>query len=97
MRTINYTEAPNGARYLSPEGKQMDIVEEISKEHFKAKFPEISTYRLENNSPVFLENGVILIDTEWNGECYLSDGKEYRPVYNEIEEDDTEIIGYYEI
>lgn len=38
MRTINYTEAPNGARYLSPEGKQMDIVEEISKENFKEKF-----------------------------------------------------------
>lgn len=37
MRTINYTEAPNGARYLSPEGKQMDIVEEISKENFKEK------------------------------------------------------------
>lgn len=38
MRTINYTEVPNGARYLSPEGKQMDIVEEISKENFKEKF-----------------------------------------------------------
>lgn len=50
MRTINYTEVPNGARYLSPEGKQMDIVEEISKENFKEKFPEISTYGLEHNS-----------------------------------------------
>lgn len=38
MRTINYTEVPNGARYLSPEGKQMDIVEEISKEILKRNF-----------------------------------------------------------
>lgn len=97
MKTITYTEAPNGARYLASEGKQMDVLEEITKAEFKQKFPEISTYGLEHNSPVFLENGVILIDTEWNGECYLSDGKEYRPVYNEIEEDDTEIIGFYEI
>lgn len=35
MRTINYTEAPNGARYLSPEGKQMVIIEEINKAEFK--------------------------------------------------------------
>ena len=97
MRTITYAEAPNGARYRAPEGKQMDILEEITREEFKQKFPEISTYGLEHNLPVLLENGAILIDTEWNGECYLSDGKEYRPLYNEVEDDDTEIIGYYEI
>ena len=96
MKTITYTEALNGARYLSSEGKQMDILEEITMAEFKQKFPEISTYGLDHNSPVFLENGAIFIDSEWNGECYLSDGKEYRPLYNEIEEDDTEIIGYYE-
>ena len=97
MKTITYTEAPNGARYLSNEGKQMDILEEITKAEFKQKFPEISTYGLDHNSPVFLENGAILIDTEWNGEHYFSNDKEYAPIYNEIEEDDTEIIGYYEI
>ena len=39
MRTITYTEAPNGARYLASEGKQMDIIEPISKEEFEEKFP----------------------------------------------------------
>ena len=97
MQTVTYTEMPNGARYLSNEGKQMDIIEGITKAEFKQKFPETSTYGLEDYLPVFLENGAILIETEWNGERYLSDGKEYRPLYNEVEKDNTEIIGFYEI
>ena len=45
--------------------------------------------------PIFLENGEILLDTQWNGEEYLVKGKSYSPFYKETEED-TEIIGYYE-
>lgn len=47
-----------------------------------------------------LENGVILHDDrefqEWNGECYSVDQKDYFPVTRKIDEDDFEIIGYYE-
>lgn len=97
MKTVTYIEAPNGARYLSNEGKQMDILEEITMADFERKFQEISTYWLEQKFPVFLENGAILLQSEWNGEHYFSDGKEYAPLYNEVEEDDSEIIGFYEI
>ena len=45
----------------------------------------------------FLENGVILIDKEWNGEEYHSNvnGKHYKPVYKE-EDGEFETVGYYE-
>ena len=77
------------------EGKQMDIIEEISKAEFEKRFPDVSTYGLEQNSPVYLENGVICIDTEWNGERYIIDNMEIVPVYEEVD-GDFEIIGYYE-
>ena len=59
---------------------------------FKEKFPQVSTYGLED--PL---NGEILIEREWNGEKYiLGNGKSYRPVYRQLDEDDYEIIGYIE-
>ena len=34
---------------------------------------------------------------KWNGEKYiLGNGKSYRPVYRQLDEDDYEIIGYIE-
>lgn len=38
---------------------------------FKEKFPQVSTYGLEDPLNVFLENGEILIEREWNGEKYI--------------------------
>ena len=60
------------------------------KENSKELIPEIA----EGN--VGLE---YLLDTEWNGETYivLDSGKEYRPVYKKIDEDNFEIIGYEEV
>lgn len=95
MQTVTYKEMPNGARYLSTEGKQMDIMNVLTQKEFKEKFPEVSTYGIEMHMPVFLENGEILLDTQWNGKEYLVKGKSYSPFYKETEED-TEIIGYYE-
>lgn len=40
MQTVTYKEMPNGARYLTSKGKQMDIIETLTKEEFKEKFPE---------------------------------------------------------
>ena len=96
MKTIIYTEAENGARYLSTEGKQMDVIEEITKAEFEEKFPEVSTYGLDIYMPVFLENGIVCIEKEWNGEQYSTDKGIIVPVYEEVEEDDFQIIGYYE-
>ena len=38
---------------------------------FKEKFPQVSTYGLEEPLNVLLENGEILIEREWNGEKYI--------------------------
>ena len=64
---------------------------------FKERFSQVSTYGLEDPLNVFLENGEILIEREWNGEKYiLENGRSYRPVYRQLDEDDYEIIGYIE-
>lgn len=46
-----------------------------------------------------LEDGTLLHSSEWNGEVYTvknKDGSEtiYFPVYNQIDEDEYEIIGF---
>lgn len=76
------------------------MIREISKREFEKKFPEINTCGI-NWTQKFLENGVILLDSEWNGEEYdtlCSDGVKrcYKPVYKQFDEDDFEVIGYEE-
>ena len=64
---------------------------------FKEKFPQVSIYGLEDPLNVFLGNGEILIEREWNGEKYiLENGRSYRPVYRQLDEDNYTIIGYIE-
>lgn len=52
-----------------------------------------------------LENGILLFDTDWNGEIYTegfdpktekSNGRRYSPVYKEVDEEQFEIIGFEE-
>lgn len=95
MKTVTYTEWKNGARCFSNKGKQMDILEEIGRQEFIKKFPEISTYGTDMFD-TFLEDGTILWYSDWNGEMYLFNGKMYKPFYKECEEGDFDIIGYYE-
>ena len=75
------------------------MIREMSKKEFEERFPNVSTYGLNLFNVVYLDNGEYLLDTEWNGETYivLDSGKEYRPVYKKIDEDDFEIIGYEEM
>ena len=64
---------------------------------FKERFSQVSTYGLEDPLNVFLENGEILIEREWNGEKYiLENGRSYRPVYRQLDEDNYTIICYIE-
>ena len=95
MKIVTYTEWKNGVRCLSNEGKQMDILEEISKAEFKERFPEISAYGTDIFN-VFLEDGTILWYSDWNGEEYMVNEKVYKPFYKQNGEDDFETIGYYE-
>lgn len=100
MKTITYEEFENGSRYVSAKGKKMDVLEEISKAEFEKRFPDVSVYGISMYSAVYLENGIVCISNEWNGEYYIvkKDNKEVRivPVYKEIDNEDFEIIGYYE-
>ena len=73
------------------------MLKELTLTEFKERFPQVSTYGLEDPLNVFLEHGEILIEREWNGEEYiLKNGKTYRPVYKPLNEDDYTVIGYVE-
>lgn len=83
------------------------MLKSLNKNEFEERFQEVNTYGLETHSPVFLENGVVLIDTEWNGEVYTvknPDGSEsvYRPIQEPTsfdedgEPEDWETVGYEE-
>lgn len=71
---------------------KLDIAE------FEKKYPDISTYGLDNSLlNVFLEDGTILLQDDWNGYEYISEGKIYRCVYELINDDDWNVVGYYEV
>ena len=95
MKTVHYEEKENGALFVAKEGDEIDILSPITKQEFEDNFPEISTYGLETYFTVFIENGVILIDKDWNGEEYYSHGKHYSPVYQDKDED-FDVVGSYE-
>ena len=95
MKTIKYVEKENGTRYVAAEGKEMEVIEEISKLDFEEKFPEVSTDV--DGADAFLENGKILLESEWNGERYFSDGKEIKKLYKDIPDYGVEVVGYYEV
>ena len=65
---------------------------EITRKEFEKSFSEVNTYGLAQYFPVYLDCGLVCIDTEWNGERYEIDGKIVTPVYNEEDE-----IEYYEV
>ena len=102
MKTMTLLETENGARYthlldeVPTREIETDVLSELSRKEFEEKFPDKNTCNLSQFPPVFLENGEVLIQKEWNGECYNTGSKNYYPVYNQCDEDDFEIIGYYQ-
>ena len=83
------------------------MIREITKKEFGERFPEVSTYGVEQLMPVFLDNGVVLTEDEWNGEVYtvLENEKErtFKPVQEpDVTDDDGEVLqwkttGYEEL
>lgn len=108
MREINYVELENGMRILTnnPSDKKMDMLEIISRDEFLEKFPNHPYAYNYAWDETYLENGVVLLSSEWNGYEYHSDGKTYRPVYQLCENGETDdiysdeaefdYVGYYE-
>lgn len=70
------------------------MIKEISKKEFEERFPETSTYRL-GTTAVYLDDGAVLTDEDWNGEVYTVDNKMYKPVVAwDDEADQGTTIGY---
>lgn len=72
------------------------MYKELSKKEFERKFPDTDTYGLELHNPIYLNNGVILIDTEWNGEHYTlkENGTERRFCPIEQADENSEVLSY---
>lgn len=102
MKTMTLLETENGARYtrllddVPAREIETDVLSELTRKEFEEKFPDKPTYNLSQFPPVFLENGEILLQNEWNGEAYHTENTRYFPVYNQVDEDEYEIIGYYQ-
>lgn len=87
--------------------KYHDIVKEMTLRDFKKKFPNVVVMD-KHVTNVYLDNGIFLLNSEWNGECYCADGKRYYPVdipisyYNDDDDDESgepdqyETVGYIE-
>lgn len=72
------------------------MIKEITKSEFEKRFPGVKTYS-SLCTVVYLENGIILLNSEWNGEEYNVDGKIYKPIYDfDIITDQRRILGYEE-
>lgn len=108
MREINYVELENGMRVLTtnPSDKRMEVLEFISRDEFLCKFPNHPYAYGCAWHEIYLENGVVLLESEWNGYEYHSHDGIYRPVYqleetsevDDVYSDDAEFdyVGYYE-
>lgn len=102
MKKMILLETENGARYThlldDVPAREIEtiVLSELFREDFERKFPCKSTFILSKFPPVFLENGEILLQNEWNGEAYYTENTRYFPVYNQVDEDDYEIMGYYQ-
>lgn len=70
------------------------MIKGITRREFEAKFPEVSTYGVEQDAPVYLENGTVLTSRNWNGEVYTIGSEVYRPVQELVDEDQWETVGY---
>ena len=94
-KEIEVTEWNNGGLEIVSENgdKVVELITTLSKREFEKKFPETSTYSLLDC--IYLENGGILPESQWNGEKYRSiNGGDYRPIYKKVDEDEYDIIGY---
>ena len=83
------------------------MIKVITRKEFVEKYLDNMIFDLCCQDPIYLDNGVILINDEWNGEVYRvkdEDGNEtiYRPVYEPIDWDENgevtqeDIIGFDE-
>lgn len=94
-KIVKYIEEENGAITVIESGVgTMELLSELTWRQFEEAFPDVY---VSGEVATYLENGVVLLNSEWNGEQYtLENGDRYRPAYTPADEDgDCEIVGYY--
>lgn len=83
------------------------MMKEIGRQEFEKRYPEVYISDA-GQVTAYLENGVVLLNNEWNGESYTvkdENGaeKRYRPVEEPTETDEDgevvqwDIVGYEEV
>lgn len=100
MMDVKVIEQENGHFEACENGtKEIEVFQELTKEEFEKRFPEVNTYGLSWTECIFLESGVFLHENEWNGEEYTGDYGTYRVLYKvkDEDEDQYEIVGYYKL
>lgn len=70
-----------------------DLLHELDRVEFETRFPEIYISDWTQVS-VCLDDGTVLLESEWNGEKYISDGYDYIPEYQQTDDDEYDIVGY---
>lgn len=72
------------------------MIKEITKEQFMKRYPD-SVVVTPTELAVYLEDGTVLLDRDWNGEVYTvktNNGERvYRPLHK-LNGEDSEILGY---
>ena len=94
-KIVKYIEEENGAITVADKGMNtIELLSELTVRQFTEAFPDTYT---SGEVAAYLENGVVLLNSEWNGEQYtLENGDRYRPAYTPADEDgNCEIAGYY--
>lgn len=83
------------------------IIKEMARKEFEERYPEVYISDV-GQVAAYLENGVVLAESEWNGESYTVKDKKgvekrYRPVEQPSETDEDgevvqwDIVGYEEV
>ena len=82
------------------------MIKEIGRQEFEEKFPEVYVSDA-GQVAAYLENGTVLLNSEWNGEVYTVNDenaeRRYRPVEKPTETDEDgeavqwDIAGYEEV
>ena len=88
MTTYNIEKMENGALLVSDNGNEMEVMD-FTERNETGVFGDI----------IVLEDETELYPNEWNGEIFIVNGKDYRPVYKADEDnsDNYETVGYVEV
>ena len=87
------------AAYEVWRNRDRSACKELSRQEFGTRYPDVSTYEADFQGAVFLSDGALLLNSEWNGYEYntiAADGtqKSYVPLYLQEDEGNYETVAY---